>query len=148
MCEEGFVQIHIVFFVVALDHTTHTHTYTHAHTPLSLSLSVGRTPWTSDRPVERASIYTTYKEEKRQILTPAAGFFSSLILSLYFIRTCFFVWIFLALPLCPDRETHTTQTFMPPAGFEPAFPAIMRPQTCALDRTANRISHIQLLISS
>ena len=53
------------------------------------------------------------------------------------------------LVLCPDcpafchlslLTTHTTQTFMPPAGYEPAVPASDRPQTLPLDRSATGIS--------
>ena len=32
------------------------------------------------------------------------------------------------------HNTHKSQTFMPPAGFEPAIPASERPQTYAFDR--------------
>jgi hypothetical protein len=38
------------------------------------------------------------------------------------------------------NNTHNRQTSMPPAGFEPSFPAIERPQTHALDRAAPGIS--------
>jgi len=31
------------------------------------------------------------------------------------------------------HNTHNRQTYMPPAGFEPAIPATDRPQTYALD---------------
>ena len=34
---------------------------------------------------------------------------------------------------------HAAQTFMPPAGFEPAIPGSDRPQTLALDRSATGI---------
>jgi hypothetical protein len=33
---------------------------------------------------------------------------------------------------------------MPSAGFEPAIPAIKRPQTYALDRAANGIGYIEI----
>ena len=65
-------------------------------------------------------------------LAPHQDFF--ILLSLYFIRTCSFVWIVLALPLVLYCTTHTTQTPMPQAGFETANPASDRPQTLALDR--------------
>ena len=32
---------------------------------------------------------------------------------------------------------------MPSAGFEPAIPVTMRPQSCALDRTATVIGHTE-----
>jgi hypothetical protein len=40
---------------------------------------------------------------------------------------------------CPYCTTHTTQTSMPPAGFESAIPASDRPQTLALDRSVTGI---------
>ena len=66
-------------------------------------------------------------------------FFYSLVLSLCFIRTSSFVWIVLALPFVLYCTTHTAQTSMPPAGFEPATPASDRPQTLAFDRSATGI---------
>ena len=41
----------------------------------------------------------------------------------------FFVLIILALPFGLYCTTHTTQTSMPPAGFEPAIPVSDRPST-------------------
>ena len=38
---------------------------------------------------------------------------------------------------------HTTQTSMPPAGFEPATPANDRPQTLTLDRSSTGLSRIR-----
>ena len=66
-----------------------------------------------------------------QTSVSSATFFYSLILSLYFIRTCTFVWIILTLAF--HCTTHTTQISKPSAGFEPANPASHRPQTLALD---------------
>ena len=40
---------------------------------------------------------------------------------------------------CPYCATHTTQTSMPPAGFEPATPLSGRSQTLVLDRSATGI---------
>jgi hypothetical protein len=40
---------------------------------------------------------------------------------------------------CPYCTRHTTKTCMPPAGFKPAIPASVRPQTLALDRSATGI---------
>jgi len=37
------------------------------------------------------------------------------------------------------HNTHKRQTYMPPAGFEPAIPASERPQTHASDRVATGI---------
>jgi hypothetical protein len=36
----------------------------------------------------------------------------------------------------PDKIQHSQETYIPPAEFEPAFPASERPQTHALDRAA------------
>ena len=60
------------------------------------------------------------------------GIFS--VLSLYFIPAslCSFSGFCL---FSPYSKTHTTQTSMLPAGFEPAIPAGERPQTLALDRS-------------
>ena len=40
------------------------------------------------------------------------------------------------------HNTHNRQTFMSPAGFEPAIPESERPQTHALDRTASGTGHL------
>jgi hypothetical protein len=57
----------------------------------------------------------------------------------------FFVLCILCVLLCPDcpgfafcpySTTHTTQTSMPAAGFEPAILASDRPQTLVLDCSA------------
>ena len=45
---------------------------------------------------------------------------------------------------CPYIQ-HTTQAFIPPAGFEPATPASDRPQTLALDRSATGIARDWIL---
>ena len=50
--------------------------------------------------------------------------------------------------ICPYCTTHTTQTPMPPAGFEPATPASDRPQTLALDRSATGISSPEVTTQS
>jgi hypothetical protein len=39
------------------------------------------------------------------------------------------------------HNKHKRRTYMPSAGFEPAIPAIKRPQTYASDRTATGIGH-------
>jgi hypothetical protein len=59
--------------------------------------------------------------------------------ALYFIRTCFFVMIVLHFAFCLYLW-HTTQTFMPSAGFEPAIPASDRPHTVPLDCSAAEVS--------
>ena len=69
---------------------------------------------------------------------PAFVFLYSLLLCLYFIRTCFFVLIVLHFAFCLSLQ-HTIQTSLPPAGFEPAIPASDRPQTLALDSSASGI---------
>jgi hypothetical protein len=60
--------------------------------------------------------------------------------TLYVIRTWYFVLIVLALPFCPYC---TTQTFLPPAGYEPAIPASKRPQVHALDHAVTGIGGIK-----
>jgi hypothetical protein len=63
-------------------------------------------------------------------LAPTGSFFlNSLLLSLYFICTYLLVLIFVALAFCPYSTTHTTQTSMPSAGFEPVISAGERTQT-------------------
>jgi hypothetical protein len=47
----------------------------------------------------------------------------------------FFVLIVLTFAFCPYCRTFTTQTSMPPAGFESAVPASDRPETLALDHS-------------
>jgi hypothetical protein len=51
--------------------------------------------------------------------------------------------IVLAIAFCPYCTTHTTQTSMPPEGFEPAIPTSDRPQTLALDRSATGFGRIR-----
>ena len=61
-----------------------------------------------------------------------------LVLPLFFICSsvsCLY-WL---LPYVLYCTTHTTQTSMSPAGFEPAIPVSDRPQTLALDRSATEI---------
>ena len=50
-----------------------------------------------------------------------------------FVRTFF---LRLDFAVCLYCTTRTTQTFMPPSGFEPATPASDRPQILALNRSA------------
>ena len=71
--------------------------------------------------------------------SPGIFFFHSLVLSLYFIRTCFWVSIVLQFGFLLYSTIHTTQTSMPPAEFEPSIPADELPQTYALDPTATVI---------
>ena len=56
--------------------------------------------------------------------------------------------MYLCIP-CPHFTIslqHTTQTSMPPTGFEPAIPPSDRPQTLALDRSATgRLQHLKVL---
>ena len=65
---------------------------------------------------------------------PHRDFFWFSVLFLYF-----FFLIVLALPFVFYFTTHTTQTSMSPAGFEPAIPTSERLQNHALDRTATGI---------
>ena len=59
--------------------------------------------------------------------------------SLNFIIICFFVLIVQVFAFCPYCTSHTTQTSMSPAGFDPAIVASERLQTLALDRSATGI---------
>ena len=68
---------------------------------------------------------------KKYPVTPLGDFFLFSVLHLY----CYFV---LDLPFVLTVQ-HTTQTSMPPTGFEPAIPAGERLQTHALDRSATGI---------
>ena len=61
---------------------------------------------------------------------------------LYFYLYYFFLLIVLAVPFVLTVQ-HTTQTSMPPAGFETAIPAGERLQTQALDRSATEICWIR-----
>ena len=45
------------------------------------------------------------------------------------------------------HDEHKRRTFMPPAGFEPAIPAMGEPQTYAVDRGANGIGWAEILRS-
>ena len=71
-------------------------------------------------------------------LIPSGTFFVFSLLCLYFIRTCFFVLIVLKFAFYLQ---HTTQTSMPPPGFELAISASERLQTYALDRAATGIGN-------
>jgi hypothetical protein len=72
-----------------------------------------------------------------QNLAPTAILLSySVLLCIYFIRTCVFFLVVLHFAFCPYCTTHTS---MPPVGFEPAIPAGELPQHYALDRTASGV---------
>ena len=66
--------------------------------------------------------------------SPIGNFFLSFCPFYTFCISIFFILISL-IPL-----QHTTQTLMPPAGFEPAIPANAQPQTFALDLSTNETS--------
>ena len=68
--------------------------------------------------------------------------FCSRVLCLYFIRTCLFVLFVLHFAFCLYLQ-HTTQTSMPPGGFEPEIPATEVPQTYALDRATIGVGGIE-----
>ena len=88
--------------------------------------------WTSDRLV---NLYNT-KTQATTIQSLGLIFFLySVLLFLYFIRTCFFTLIVLRCLL----SLLTAQTSMFATGFEPATPARDRPQTRALDRKATGV---------
>ena len=81
-------------------------------------------PWTGDQPVAEAATCTVHNKSKGRTFIPPAGFIlHSLLLCLYFIHSCWFLLIVLHLAPCPYC---TTQTSMPPAGFELAIPASQR----------------------
>ena len=60
--------------------------------------------------------------------------------SLYFVCTTSFFLIVLAVPFALAVQ-HTTQTIMPPEGFEPAIPASDWLPTLALDHSAAGIGN-------
>ena len=72
-----------------------------------------------------------------------SGIFYSLVLPLYLIRTCFCVLSWL-LPFVLNCTNDTTQTAIPPAGFELTIPAIEWPQTHALDHMATGYGNCEL----
>jgi hypothetical protein len=110
--------------------------------PLSLTSALDGGGWLTPRPGH----FTPEKETLYQFCRRICGsqgpsrrmqkFF------LYFIRTCFFVFIFPHFAFCLYLQ-HTTQTFVPTAGFEAATPANERPQTLALDHSATEIGGIR-----
>ena len=108
----------------------------HSDTPHSVGLL-----WTSDQPDAETATYTKHNTHKRQISMPQRDFFLipgfSPLIHLYY-------WS----PFCPAchlmfhaivHTSNTTQTSMPPVGFEPTILVSERPQTHALDRTATGI---------
>ena len=50
------------------------------------------------------------------------------------------------IPLPATQNTHTRQTLMPPAGFEPAIPACEEPQTHALHRAATATIYTHIIV--
>ena len=72
----------------------------------------------------------------RENLAPTGGFFFPLI---HFCTSKSFVLHATYVPYYRPYTTNTTQTSIPPVGFEPASPVSERPQTHALDRTATGI---------
>jgi hypothetical protein len=105
--------------------------------------TVSRTPldeWSA----RRRDLYLTNTQHSQQTNIHAArGIFFFFVLSFT-----------LSVLLCPDRPgfvscpyctTHTTQTFMPPAGFETAIPAGERLQTHSLDSSATGIGTVLTL---
>ena len=61
---------------------------------------------------------------------PTISVFVFLLIVLHYAFFCFYL-------------QHTTQTFMPPAGFEPATPASYKSQTLAVDHSATGIGGIE-----
>ena len=103
---------------------------THSDTPESVGLLCTR-----DRPVAETFTWQHTTLTRDSHPWPQRDFF---ILSLYFYLHCFVLFV-LALPFVLTVQ-HTTQTSMPPAGFEPATAAGERLQTHALDRSATGIN--------
>jgi hypothetical protein len=77
----------------------------------------------------------------KNIVSTGIFFFYSLIRCLYFIRTWFSTLIVMYFAFYFYLQ-HTTQTFMPLAGIEPATPASEQSQTLALDRSVKRKASI------
>jgi hypothetical protein len=84
--------------------------------------------------------FSLYLQQLTQISIPPAGFF---FFALSVLHLYVFVLIVLALPFILYCTTHTTQTSMPPEGFEPAIPAIKRLQTYALNRMTTGIGEVE-----
>jgi hypothetical protein len=80
------------------------------------------------------SLLTTHNTD----IHAPGGIFFVFSFTLHFIRTWFFVFIVLHFTFCLCLQ-HTTQTSMPPSGFEAAIPASDRPHTLALDRWDRQI---------
>jgi hypothetical protein len=108
-----------------------------------LHITVGRTPLDEGSARRRDLYLRTHNSYKRQTsMVPAGLFFCSFsVLYLY----CF-VLIVLALPFMLIVQ-HTTQTSIPPVGFELAIPENDRPQT-ALHSSATGIGWIRTRIPS
>ena len=88
---------------------------------------------------------TTHNIHKKQISTLQAGFFFCILFYSVLHPYFFSLSSSSCILLCGLCLQHTTQTSMPPAGFELAAPASNRPRNLALDRTATGIGcHFQL----
>jgi hypothetical protein len=112
-----------------------THTFTHTYSHIQVIQ------------VAEAATYTKKKKirdenPQRDFSFVCPGLFplwSSFVLFKSFRPSCHFTFHITVL------TTNTTETSMPPVGFEPAIPAIKRLQTYALDRTTTGIGHQILL---
>jgi hypothetical protein len=111
---------------------TRTHTHTHS----------GGLPWTTDRPVATTSNYTAHNKDNKQTPMTPAGFSLSFC---PFYPLCTFI-SFVLMSLIPLQ--YTTQTSMPPAGFEPKIPVGDRPQTLALHCSATVSAGFEPAIST
>jgi hypothetical protein len=109
--------------------------------------TVGRTPL-DEGPARRRDLYlTTHNTHKRQTSMPPVGYIYIYIFCLsgvfpldpfLYCLNPFVLHVTLRSMLL-SFTTNTTQTSMPPVGFEATIPASERPQTHALDRTATGI---------
>jgi hypothetical protein len=108
--------------------------------------TVGRTPldvWSARR---RDLYLTTHNKHNTRIHVPS-GIFFFFCLSGVFPLSSIFVLFKSFRPSCHFTfhitvlTTNTTQTSMPPVGFEPTIPVSERPKTHALERTATGIGN-------
>jgi hypothetical protein len=122
-------------------HCTTLHDHTDRH------ITLGRTHL-DEGPVRRRDLYlTTHNTHKRQTsMTPGGILFFSLSRFFPLIHFVLLNPSVLHVTCVPFYCPYTTQTSMPPVGFEPIIPLSERPQTHALDRTATGIGRLRHII--
>jgi hypothetical protein len=106
--------------------------------------TLGRILWTSDQPDAETStwLHTTLKTDRHPC--PQRDFFLHPACPLiHFVPSnpSLLLHVTYAPYYCPYTR-NTTQTSMPPLGFEPTIPASERPQTHTFDRAATRIGRV------